>query len=180
MKNPERLSGFNGSEIWYELYTNNLGLMKFPTKGLHENFLFKIISGFHVGITMHISRFYMDDLEHAQDVHIDDFGPKYDIYYERIGRHPDRIKNLFYTYTFMLHTIDEIKLNLPKYIYDNASDYENEKMRNNMKWLGHYVTGLVDLDMIDSDLLSNISRKDFINTIKPTFENITILMDCVG
>jgi ERO1-like protein alpha len=148
--------------------------MKFKTPGPHQNFLFKIISGVQVNINMHISKFYLEDLEHAQDVELADFEPYYNLYYERIGSHPERIKNLFYAYTFLLHTIDVIKLNLPKYTYDNASNYENERMRNRMKWLGHYVSGLVDLNFT---LGNEQQLKDLSDTIKPTFVNITQLME---
>lgn len=105
LKNPERYSGYNGSSIWHEVYEENLNKMKFATPGPHEQLLYKIVSGVHVNVNMHISRYYLDDIEEVYDpdeIGTDHFYRNYEIYYERIGKHPDRIQNLFYTYVFLI------------------------------------------------------------------------------
>lgn len=180
LKNPEKFSGYNGSNIWFELYENNLKTLKFPNKGPHERFLFKIISGLQSSINMHISRYYLDDLENVEDVEQANFYHNYQIYYDRIGKYPTRIRNLYYLYVYVLHTIDILSPLLPKYTYDTESQHKNLVLQNRMVWFGHYINGLLDPELIESDLYLNITKPEFVGIIKPKFENITDLLDCIG
>lgn len=177
IKNPERYSGYNGSEIWHELWQENILKLQFPTHGNHEDFLYRIVSGVQVNINSHISHYYLEDLEHAHDVQLEDFQPNYSIFYERIGKHPDRIKNLFYLYAFLLHTTDVMKDSLPYYVYYKDNQLENDKMQNRMKWLGHYINGLLDPESIESGMFDNISRREFTDYLKPAFINTTTVLE---
>lgn len=179
-KNPERFSGYNGSIIWEELYQGNLAHMNFSKPGVHEQFLYRIISGVQVNINMHISHYYLDDIEEVSEMANANFYQNYQIYYERIGAHPDRIQNLFYTYVFLIHTIDTLSDLLPKYTYDTESKPLNENIQNKMVWFGHYINGLLDPELIESDLFINISKSEFVDVIKPKFQNITMLLDWIG
>ena len=176
-KNPERFSGYNGSIIWNELYAENLAKLKFPTKGAHSEFLYRIISGVHVNINMHISKFYLDEIDLVEEVDKSVFYENYEIFYERIGKFPDRIKNLFYTYVFLLHAVDELNTFLPKYTYDTESQHANSVLQNKMVWFGHYINGLLDPELIESNLFLSIKEGDFRNIVKPQFHNITKLLD---
>lgn len=179
-KNPERFSGYNGSIIWEELYRGNLAHMNFSKHGPHEQFLYRIISGVQVNVNMHISHYYLDDIEQVEEMETANFYENYQIYYERIGTHPERIKNLFYTYVFLIHTIDTLSELLPKYTYDTESKYTNEMIQNKMVWFGHYINNLLDPELIESDLFVNINKDEFVDVIKPRFHNITKLLDCIG
>ena len=179
-KNPERYSGFNGSNIWHEVYVENLSKLNFTTSGPHANLLYRIISGIQVNVNMHISQYYLEDLEHAQDPKLTDFYRKYEIFYERIGKHPYRIKNLFYTYVFLLHALNQVKGNLPHYVYYPYDEAKNVRMQNRMKWFGHYLSGIIDPGKIEDGLFDNISKEDLVKIIKPTFKNITEIMECIG
>ena len=179
-KNPERYSGYNGSEIWNELYSENLFRMKFPTKGAHEHFLYRIISGIHVNINMHISSFYLDNIDDIEDEYTSNVYRNYKIFYERIGKYPDRIKNLFYTHMFVVHALDQLKTLLPKYTYDTFSKQTNSLIQNRMLWLGHYINTLIDPELIESDLFVSVSRDELREIIKPAFNNITMMLDCIG
>jgi ERO1-like protein beta len=179
-KNPERYSGYNGSSIWHEIYEENLFKIQFPSKGAHEDLLYRIISGIQVNVNMHISKHYLENIDDVENVEEAKFYENYDIFYNRIGKFPHRIKNLFYTYMLVLHTLDNLKEVLPKYIYDTASKQNNYLVQNRMLWVGHYINSLIDPELIISDLFLNISRIDLKNIIKPKFENITSILDCIG
>ena len=162
IKNPERFSGYNGSDIWHELYEENIHKMNFTNPGPHADFLYRLLSGVQVNVNMHISRYYNDDIDNLESVDLSEFSPNYSIFYERIGKHPERIKNLFYTYTFLLKTLSEIKSNLPHYTYYRDNMPKNGRMQNRMKWLGHYVSSLLGTGEIASNLYQNITQEDFI------------------
>lgn len=179
-KNPERYSGYNGSSIWHEIYEENIFKTQYPSKGAHEDLLYRIISGIQVNVNMHISKFYLEGIDDIEDVEQALFYENYDIFYNRIGQHPSRIKNLFYAYMLVLHTLDNLKELLPKYIYDTVSKQNNYLVQNRMLWVGHYINSLIDPELITSDLFLNISQADLKNIIKPKFENITSILDCIG
>ena len=147
------------------IYLKNLTQLKYPENSTHVNFLYKLVSGVHVNINMHISRYYLENIENEYDpdkIDTNKFYQNYDIYYQRIGKHPERIKNLFYTYVFLIDCLTEIKDYLPKYTYDVESNHRNNIIKERMRWLGRYVSELVNPHLIESDLplpknLSNVS-----------------------
>lgn len=175
-KNPERYSGYNGSHIWYEVY-EGLKNLNFSTHGVHENFLYKIVSGIHVNINMHISHYFLEDIDTREDVKLIDYQPKYDIFYERVGKHPERIQNLFFTYVLLIDALSKIKVNLPHYTYYTYDEAKNMRIQNRMKWFGHYISGILDPGKIKQGLFDEISQEEFISTIKPVFRNITDLFE---
>lgn len=174
--NPERYTGYNGSNIWQQVYASNINNIKFSTKGPHESFLYKIISGIHVNINMHIAQFYLYDVE-TDELTIDEYKPNYEIFYERIGKYPERVHNLFYTYIYLLHTINKLGPALSNYTYSFESKMKSEIIQNKMKWLVHYIHMLEGVDRIKSDLYNNINKNELVEIIKPVFKNITELMD---
>lgn len=174
LSNPERFSGYNGSNIWYELYESNLKNMKFGTKGPHEDFLYRFISGVQVNVNSHIAHHYLFDME-VNEAKLEDFEPNYSIFYERIGKHPDRIKNLFFAYTYLLHSLNEVGPLLAHFTYDSTSQNANELLQSQLKWLVHYTRSLEGIEYNPPMNLTEV-----MNTIKPTFRNITGLLDCIG
>ena len=183
VKNPERFSGYNGSAIWYEFYKGNLAQMKFPKNGAHENFLNKIFSGLQSSINMHISHSYLKELE-IDDMFIDfdesSFYKNYTIFYERIGKYEPRVKNLFYLYTFLIHTFDELGFYLPKYTYDTVDNQSNIFIQNKMKNLDQIFDLIPNTRTIESDLFLSISKPDLRDILKPQFTNMTHLLDWIG
>ena len=127
---PERFTGHNESNVWNEIYKGNLEHTKFPTSGTHEQFLYKIISGLHASISLHISHYYDSDYEYDQASKKYDKSSVYKnhtVFYERVGKYPERVENMFYLYMFVIHAIDNLEKYLPYYIYDS----ENIKGRFN-------------------------------------------------
>ena len=182
-KNPERFSGYNGSNIWHELYEGNLSQMNYSKHGPHEEFLFQIISGLQTSINMHISQHYLNKLE-VEDAYVDfddkSFYRNYTIFYNRIGLHPGRIKNLFYLYLFLIHTFDELGFYLPKYTYDTLDTKSNELIQAKMKRLDQLFDLIPSTKPVEDDLFSSISKPEFRSKLKPQFMNITQILDCIG
>lgn len=169
-KNSERHSGYNGSNIWYEIYTHNLAKMKFPTPGLHEKFLYRLVSGVQANINMHISRFYMGDQE-------GEYGSNRKLFYERIGRFPERVENLYYTYVFLLDVLEKISTFLPKYTYDPKNFKADRAIQNKLIWLGHYVKSLPNPTLIERSLFADASKANLRDVMKASFKNMTQLLD---
>lgn len=173
LKNPERFSGYNGSNIWNQIYMENLDKMKFSTKGNHEKFLYKLISGIHTNVNMHISKYYHDDDETG-------YRPNRRLFYERVGKFPERVDSLYYTMVFLLDVLSDISPILPKYTFDTLNKTENTLVKNKMKSIAKSIKDLPAPVLIEKGLFSTVQKDQLRVEIKPTFQNITRLLDCVG
>ena len=122
---------------------------------------------------MHISKFYL-----WEEIH--EYNEMYSIFYERIGKFPDRIANLYYLYVFLMDVVIDISDTLPKYTYDTTSRIRNEGIQEQMLWLSHYIKQFPDPTLIEQDLLSKASKQELTEEMLPTFKNITDVLECVG
>jgi ERO1-like protein alpha len=59
-----------------------------------DKLLFKIISGLHSNINIHLSMNYLDIVNNITSWNVS-------MYYERVGKHTDRINNMFYLYSLL-------------------------------------------------------------------------------
>ncbi|CAI2368559.1 unnamed protein product [Moneuplotes crassus] len=179
-KNPERFTGYNGSIIWNEINKQTQLNHNFSTPGPHQDFLYRIVSGLHSSISTHISKFYLDDIEARENFSLIDFYTNYDIFYERVGKYPDRVKNLFYIYGFFLDALNHIIANLPHYTYYADDESKNQRIQNRMQWFGHYVSKIKNTEKIHDGLYNDISKKELAEKIKPMFRNVTELLNCIA
>ena len=156
--------------------------MKFPTPGAHDQFLYKLISGLHSSISLHISNYYDNDFESSMTSRKFDRFSSYKnhtVFYERVGKYPERVKNLFYLYLFVIHAFDNLYPYLPEYVYDSANSTSNKYIHKQMRKVSHFIDLLPDPEKIDSNLFDSISKSDFVNIVKPRFDNITQLLDWI-
>ncbi|KAF7490630.1 ERO1-like protein beta [Sarcoptes scabiei] len=104
--NPERYTGYDGSQIWKSIYEENC----FSTKNLNNNLFtvlnnacseqrlfYRIISGLHTSITIHLTSIHHKFKDH--------FGPNPKDYFKRFYGHSDYLKNLFFTYLIELSAL---------------------------------------------------------------------------
>jgi ERO1-like protein alpha len=76
--------------------------------------------GLHSSVSSHLSEFYID-LEKRGTVKY----PNVDVYFEKVGSHPERIRNLYYYYSFLLRAINNAANKLSLFNYttgDTKSD----------------------------------------------------------
>lgn len=171
VNNPETHTGYNGSHIWQSIYSENLSKMDFKTDGDHKNLLYNLISGIQTSVNMHISQDYLYSGSTA-------FSKNNQIFYDRIGQYPERVKNLFYLYWYLLDVIGDIDTMLPNYTYYANNTKENKRIKEEMIWLSHYIRqAKIPKILNKNNIFGNISIEEFVNQINPTFKNITTLLD---
>ena len=56
--NTEAFTEYNGTTVWNQIYKDNLSKLKFSVSATEEQYLYKLISGVHANVNMHISHFY--------------------------------------------------------------------------------------------------------------------------
>jgi lantibiotic modifying enzyme len=91
-----------------------------------DHILYRLISGVHANINMHITHFDFDTDGQSSP-------PDYKRYFETVGKHKERINNLFYTYSFVLRAVNKLsgKIDGFSYLSDNKDVNDHVKLQLN-------------------------------------------------
>ncbi|XP_075586321.1 endoplasmic reticulum oxidoreductin-1-like protein isoform X2 [Dermatophagoides farinae] len=178
--NPERFTGYDGNQIWRAIYEENCFSMKKQQQNniltlmnsnnnnigcYEERFFYRIISGLHTSITIHLTA-----IHHKFENH---FGPNPKDYFKR---HNDYLKNLFLTYLIELRALFRIQPYLLNKIQWNligdqvqAKDAINALFSTERLFRWHF----------DEKLL--FKRQPIAEQLGYVFNNITFnIMDCIS
>ena len=173
-KNSESMTYFDGSHIWDAIYNENCMSLNLNNRCKEDRILYKLISGVHSNINMHISHFDFD-LDGKQ------LPPNYDRYYERVGSHEERLKNMMFTYSFALQAINHLSDKVDGFdlILDNSENEEecNDYVKGLLVELVHKSLKTCREPFKERNMLEMMNEKQFIDTIKPIFYNITRILD---
>jgi hypothetical protein len=114
LKNTESMTYFEGSHIWDAIYKENCLSITRKHNCKENQILYKLISGVHANVNMHISQYDFD-------MDGEPIAPNYERYYERVGAHEERLNNMFLTYSFVLKAINKLsgKIDGFSYLSDN-------------------------------------------------------------
>ncbi|KAJ9153153.1 hypothetical protein P3X46_026627 [Hevea brasiliensis] len=99
---PDQYTGYSGPSarrIWDAIYSENCP--KYPSEELcrEERILYKLISGLHFSISIHIADRYL--LDKSNNL----WGCNPTLMYDRVLRYTDRVRNLYFTYLFVLRAV---------------------------------------------------------------------------
>jgi hypothetical protein len=103
LANPERFTGYKGGSplrIWQAIYEENC----FEDGGqcLEKRVFYRLLSGLQASISTHIARGYYYGGNYGAGGR---WGLNTALFVERVGRHPDRLHNMYFTYLFVLRAI---------------------------------------------------------------------------
>lgn len=106
--NKESYTAYNGSHVWQTIYSENCFLDRIYSEGLdpnevcsEETLLYQVVSGLHTSVNMHVSNNYR-----GVDTNVSE--PNHEMFLDKIGRHSDRLKNLFFVYALAIRAINRI------------------------------------------------------------------------
>ncbi|KAK7301527.1 hypothetical protein RJT34_12393 [Clitoria ternatea] len=130
--NPERYTGYTGTSarrIWDAVYSENCP--KYPSQELcqEEKILYKLISGLHSSISIHIAADYL--LDEATNL----WGQNLTSMYDRVLKYPDRVRNLYFTFLFVLRAVTKAADYLEQAEYDTGKPNEDLKTQSLIKHL---------------------------------------------
>lgn len=97
-QNSEAYTGYNGTNIWPVVYQENCFVNK-QALCMEDHILNRLISGVHSSINCHISEFFVDLETNRQ------FNNRA-MFFERVGNFPERIENLYFTYSIFLRAFN--------------------------------------------------------------------------
>jgi hypothetical protein len=109
--NPERYTGYIGPSarrIWEAIYSENCPKHTSEGSCQEEKILYKLVSGLHSSISVHIASDYL--LDEATNL----WGQNLTLLYDRVLRYPDRVQNLYFTFLFVLRAVTKVSY-LPLY-----------------------------------------------------------------
>ncbi|PKI68048.1 endoplasmic reticulum oxidoreductin-2-like [Punica granatum] len=177
--NPERYTGYSGPSarrIWDAIYSENCP--KYPSKELcqEERILYKLISGLHSSISVHIASDYL--LDEATNT----WGQNLTLLYDRVLKYPDRVRNLYFTFLFVLRAVTKAADYLEHADYRTGNPDEDLKAHSLMRQLLYNPTlqSACPIPFDEAKLWKGQSGPELKQRIQKQFRNISAIMDCVG
>ena len=213
-KNPHGYTGYVGEDprrLWHEVHSSNCFSSKAATSGralkpgsvagqcIEERVFQRLISGLQSSISTHIAlRYVFDD---------GTVGPNTKLWVERVGRHPERLTNLYFSYLFMLRAIARGGSRLLAYNYSTSHADSDQRAHELLQQLvseplGHTSScpsrGTALLAGFDETVLFRDPEEDLAwpsqhqldlhrarrhalkGEMRARFRNISRLIDCVG
>ncbi|KAI4323147.1 hypothetical protein L6164_022777 [Bauhinia variegata] len=177
--NPERYTGYTGPsarKIWDAVYSENCPKYSAGEICQEKKVLYKLISGLHSSISIHIAADYLLDEVTNQ------WGQNPKLMHDRILRYPDRVQNLYFTYLFVLRAVMKAANYLEQAEYNTGNNEEDLKSQSLIRQLVHNpkLQSSCPLPFDEAKLWQGQSGPELKQNIQKQFKNISALMDCVG
>lgn len=199
LKNPETWTNYQGQKLWEAIYRENCFSKSFDEMCVEEKLFYRIISGLHTNINLHLSQNYLksdiNSLNGKNETNIDEFvNDEYnELHYtinstianDRVFLHPDRLNNLFYLYSIMLNSVKKAESTVKNYEYETGNNEEDSILKKRINSFYNKVDSLEKLNTLRSEVKKNSQIKMFmtsnkVDELKMRFRNISEIMDCVG
>jgi len=178
-KNPERWTGYNGSDVWRAMYEENCfrGHNEVDDMCYEERVLYRLLSGMHASINIHISKNYYPPRKGKRE----SFESNPRRYWQQFAKHPDRLRNLHFAFVVLLRAVQR------------ASNYFSAQSQYGERGL-MLVRRLIDSNVLqscnavfsafDESVLFSGDGGTLPTTLKhqfkDVFRNISTLFDCIS
>ncbi|WMV41688.1 hypothetical protein MTR67_035073 [Solanum verrucosum] len=141
-----------------------------------KNILYKLISGLHSSISIHIAADYL--LDEA----LNTWGRNLTLMYDRVLKFPDRVDNLYFTFLFVLRAVTKAANYLDKASYDTGNPEDDLKTQSWIEQLVYHpkLKFACPLPFNEVRLWKGKGEPDLMQQIQKQFRNISALMDCIG
>ncbi|KAJ4793534.1 Endoplasmic reticulum oxidoreductin-1 [Rhynchospora pubera] len=177
--NPERYTGYSGpsaQRIWDAIYKENCP--KYPSEELcsEQKVLYKLISGLHSSISVHIASDYL--VNEATQL----WGQNLELLYDRVMRYPERVRNLYFTYLFVLRAVTKAADYLEQAEYSTGNSQEDLKTQSLVRQLvfNPKIRSACPVPFDEAKLWKGEKGPELMLQIQKQFRNISAVMDCVG
>ncbi|RHY46090.1 hypothetical protein DYB30_003147, partial [Aphanomyces astaci] len=194
LENPERFTGYAGlsaARVWKAIYDENCFVSQ--ELCLEERVFYRLISGLQASISTHIA------LEFRVG---NGWGLNTDMFVERVGKFPDRLQNLYFTYLFVLRAVGRYRDVLLHYDFETGNAADDARASTILKSLfdvdnqaynascrapsdsravlfGFNETMLFSKSMVNNLFLHPVDVERQRRQFTQKFENISRIMDCV-
>ncbi|GAA5854771.1 hypothetical protein JCM5353_006492 [Sporobolomyces roseus] len=137
---------------------------------LEKRVFYRVISGLHASISIHICDDYLDQSTGL-------WSPNLDCFITRIGQHPERLENMYFTYVLLLRAFARSGPSLMRTLEETAVGEEGTKKE--LKELVRVANGCPST--FDETSMFIGQEAEILKTeFKHHFRNVSRIMDCVG
>jgi len=168
---PEIYTGYQGQKVWDAIFENSFqgSMMELSPE---ERLLNRLLLGWQSNVDTQISEHYVD-LKNNQIV------PDVSMFFERVGNYPDRILNIYFTYSVLLRAINRSKDLIKNYPF-NTSDFQSDVETHNLiESFYETTTRTCFYPFNESALFQDKTKEDMKKQILLRFQNISSITDCV-
>lgn len=141
---------------------------------LEKRVFYRLISGLHASISIHICDDYLDP-------ETGKWGPNLDCFISRIAQHPERLQNVYFNYVLILRALAraaeyKIPFALEKGQEISQNDLETKKSLENLAKRARDCPPTFD----EHTLFTGPDAENLKHEFKDHFRNVSAIMDCVG
>ncbi|ORY49151.1 endoplasmic oxidoreductin [Rhizoclosmatium globosum] len=174
VKNPERFTGYAGdsaARVWGAIYKENCfggGEEVSGGRGegqcMEKRVFYRLVSGLHSSISTHICDQWLDQKTGTWSL--------------SVGKFPDRIQNMYFTYVVLLRAISKISPYLETTEWCSSA--------TDKKRIGTLMKGIVEKTLScpptfdETTMFTDSALRSLKEEFKNHFRNISLIMDCVG
>lgn len=151
-----------------------LGSLAGPRDGgdevcLEKRVFYRLISGLHASISIHICDDYLDQRTGT-------WAPNLECFITRIGEHPERLQNVYFTYVVLLRALAKSGPQLVRTIGATVGDTATVDKFEHLLRLAQGCPTTFDEGSMFSGPEAAVLKSEF----KEHFRNVSRIMDCVG
>ncbi|RUS18101.1 hypothetical protein BC937DRAFT_89148 [Endogone sp. FLAS-F59071] len=139
---------------------------------LEKRVYYRLISGLHSSISIHICDEYFDRRTGK-------WGPNLECFITRVGLHPERLQNVYFNYVLLLRALTKLAGYLEGYNFctgDSVEDKGVKVMVNDLIGLTLTCPSTFDEKLLFQGPEARVLKEEF----RDHFRNVTRIMDCVG
>jgi ERO1-like protein alpha len=176
-KDKEAYTGYQGQKVWNSLYT--VQCAEIAHQCGRNNPISKLLSGMHTSVSSHLTEYFVEFLR-TRELHY----PNPKMYFEKVGKHPDRMQNLLMAFQVMLRAMVRISDQLSDYEMNTEDFSEDILSRKLLQQLISIVSVEKDTPFDSSELFQTTRGQlgeqfDRLPIYMHFFRNVTEMMDCV-
>ncbi|CAO3593530.1 unnamed protein product [Absidia cylindrospora] len=139
---------------------------------LEKRVYYRLISGLHSSISIHICDEYFDRTTGK-------WGPNLECFVNRIGVHPERLQNIYFTYALVLRAVTKLDDYLAQYPFQTGDVAEDEHTRGLIHDL---ITSTKECPATfdENTMFKGADARSLYVEFRDHFRNVSRIMDCVG
>lgn len=175
LKNAEGYTGYQGQQIWTAIYKENCFSGLVENMCSEEKVFFKIISGIHSNINLHVCKSYLHLEKNITYSNVE-------LMKKTFMDHKDRINNLFFLHSLLVNAFFKAEKFISNFHFNTGYDKDDLRVKQILTEL----FGKKELrDFHKKGFENSVHMKKFfkfdrLNEIKMKFRNISEIMDCVS
>ena len=207
--NPERFTGYAGSDVWDAIYKENCfskepqlpasaGRADFSHPFQAANDLRTVIQKNSLSnelelddecLEKRVFHRIVSGMHASVSTHIcfdylnqttGTWGPNLQCYHDRLATHPERVSNLYFDYAILLRAVTKLRTYLKNYTFCSGDPSENRDTKNKILKLANTAAAYPQIFDENTMFQDPDVSGDLKEDFRNRFRNVSRLMDCVG